>query len=149
MLSISKHQLQEFIGCLKMSTNDEPKESEYTYYAITPIRYIGHPEKPLVRIAGHFSLIKEEKPNRKWYKLEVLTGTNNRNFYSDLEEIIASNGTRKQNFSKHTFLKRIVKIPYDNMLLELGTFIQIHEKYKCNAYKLKEEHEFMKININN
>ena len=54
-----------------------------------------------------------------------------------------------ENVSKHNFHKCIVKIAYDNMLLELGTFIQIHEKYKCNAYKLKGEHEFMKININN
>ena len=99
--------------------------------------------------SSNHGLIKEEKPDRIWYKLEVLTGTNNRNFYSDLEEIIASNGTRKQNFSKHTFLKRIVKIPYDNMLLEPDMFIQTHEKYKCNTYKLKGEHEFMKTNINN
>ena len=35
------------------------------------------------------------------------------------------------------------------MLLDRGTFIQLHKKYKCNAYKLKGEHEFMKININN
>ena len=51
-------------------------------------------------------------------------------------------------FSKHTFLKCIVKIRYNNMLSDLGTFIQIHEKYKCNTYKLKGEHEFMKLNIN-
>ena len=35
MLSIPKHQLQKFVGCLKMSTNNDPKESEYTYYVMT------------------------------------------------------------------------------------------------------------------
>ena len=96
-----------------MSTNNEPKESEYTYYAITPIRNVEHPEKPLIKIDGHFRLLKEEKPG----KLEVLTGTNNRNFYNDLEVIITSMEHENEIFSKHTFLKCIVKIPYNNMPL--------------------------------
>ena len=133
-----------------MSTNDESKESEYTYYAITPIRYVSHPEKPLVETDGHFSVLKAEKPEEPdgmEYKVEFLTGTNNRNFYKDLEEIISTMEHENEKFSKHTFLKRIVKIPYGDTLLDPGTFAQIWQKHCCLAYKLKGEHGLMKINV--
>ena len=133
-----------------MSTNNEPKESEYSYYAITPIRYVSHPEKPLVEIDGHFSVLKAEKPeepNGMKYKVKFLTGTNNRNFYKDLEEIISTMEHENEKFSKHTFLKRIVKIPYGDTLLDPGTFAQIWQTHGCLAYKLKGEHELMKINV--
>ena len=38
-------------------------------------------------------------------------------------------------FQKHTVLKRIVKVPYGDMVSEPGTFIQILQKYGCLAYK--------------
>ena len=60
LLSFPKRQLRKFIGCLKMSANDEPKDS--TYYAITPLRHISHSEKLLVQIDGHFSVLEAEKP---------------------------------------------------------------------------------------
>ena len=52
-----------------------------------------------------------------------------------------------EKFKKHTFLKHIVKIPYDSVL---GTFAQIRvdDKLICSAYELKGKHELMKININ-
>ena len=82
-----EHQLQKFIVCLKMSINNEPKES--SYYTITPLRYIGMLIKPLVQTDGHFRVLEAERPeppNERKYKVEFLTGTNNRNFKKDLEE---------------------------------------------------------------
>ena len=49
-----------------MSANDEPKESEYTYYTITPTKYYALTGRPCVKIDGHFSVLKEEKPS--WTK---------------------------------------------------------------------------------
>ena len=51
-----------------------------------------------------------------------------------------------ERFSKHTVLKRIVKIPNSDKMLEPGTLAQILEKYGCFAYELKGEHELMRIN---
>ena len=59
MLPIPKYQLQKFVGCFKMSTNNEPKES--TYYTITLLGYVGHPEKPLLT-DGHFSVPEAKRP---------------------------------------------------------------------------------------
>ena len=62
-----------------MSTNDEPKES--TYYTMTPLRYISHPEKPLVQIDGRFTVLEAERPENPdgmSNKVEFLTGTNNK-----------------------------------------------------------------------
>ena len=130
-----------------MSTNDEPKES--TYYIITPLRYISHPKKPLVQIDGQFSVLEAERPENldgMRYKVEFLTGTNNRNFYNDLEEMISTMEHENKDFQKHTVLKRIVKVPYGDMVLEPGTFTQIWQKHGCLAYELKEENELMRIN---
>ena len=91
-----------------MSTNNEPKES--TYYTITPLGYVGHPEKPLVQIDGHFSVLeakRPENPDGMKYKLEFPTGTNNRNFYKELEEMIPTVECEDENFQKPTILKRI------------------------------------------
>ena len=46
MLSIPKHQLQKYFVCFKMSTNNEPNESEYTYYTITPLKYYALTRRP-------------------------------------------------------------------------------------------------------
>ena len=130
-----------------MSTNNEPKES--TYYTITPLRYVGHPEKPLVKIDGHFSVLEAQRPeplDRMKYKVKFLTGTNNRNFYKDLEEMISTMERKNKNFQKRTFLKRIVKVPYGDTFLEPGTFAQILEKYGCFTYERKGENKLMKIN---
>ena len=89
MLSVPKHQLQKFIACLKMSANNEPKESEYTYYTITPLKYYALTRRSCVKIDGHFSVLEAEKPeppDGMKYKVEFLTGTNRRNFYKDLEK---------------------------------------------------------------
>ena len=126
MLSVFKQQLQKFIVCLKMFTKDEPKES--TYYTITPLRCISIPKKPLVQIDGHFSVLEAEgpePPDGMKYKVEFLTGTNNRNFYKDLEEIISTMEHENEKFSKHTILKCIVKIPNSDNTLESGMFAQI------------------------
>ena len=130
-----------------MSTNNEPKES--TYYTITPLRYIGDPKKPLVQIDGHFSVleaVRPEPPDGMKYKVEFLTGTNNRNFYKDLEEMISTMEHENEKFSKHTILKYIVKIPDSGNALDPGTFAQILEKYHCRAYERKGENELMRIN---
>ena len=119
MLSISKHQLQKFIGCLKMSTNNEPKEG--TNYTITPLKYYALTRRPCVKIDGHFSVLEAEKPelpDGMKYKVEFLTGTNNRNFYKDLEEIISTMEHENEKFSKHTVLKRVFKIPNSDNTLE-------------------------------
>ena len=134
-----------------MSANNEPKESEYTYYTITPLRYISHPEEPLIQIDGHFSVLEAEKPeppDGMKYKVEFLTGTNNRNFYKemDLEEMIFTMEHENKDLKKRTILKHIVKVPYGDMLLEPGTFAQILEKYGCRAYERKGENELMRIN---
>ena len=91
-----------------MSTNNEPKES--TYYTITRLGYVGHPEKPLVQTDGHFSVLeakRPENPHGMKYKMEFLTGTNNRNFYKDLEEMVSTMERENENFQKHTYLKHI------------------------------------------
>ena len=54
-----------------------------------------------------------------------------------------------EKFSKRTFLKRIVKIPYGDELFNQGTFAQIWQKYGCSAYELKGEHELIRINYEN
>ena len=109
---------------------------------ITPIKYYALTKTPLLRIDGHFSVIS------CWtkYKLKFLTGTDDGHFYKDLEEIIATMEHENENFEKHTFLKSIVKNPYDSVL---GTFAQIRVDCKliCSVYELKGEHELMKINI--
>ena len=72
------------------------------------MRYVGHPEKPLVRINGHFSVLEAEIPEPSdgiKYKVEFLTGRNNRNFYKDLDEIISTMEHENENFQKHTILK--------------------------------------------
>ena len=126
---------------------NEPKES--TYYSITPLRYIGILKKPLVQIDGHFSVLeadRPEPPDGMKYKVKFLTGTNNRNFYKDLEEMISTMEHENEKFSKRTILKHIVKIPNSDNTLESGTFVQIFEKYGCRAYEHKGENELMKIN---
>ena len=80
------------------------------------------------------------------HKVEFLTGTNNRNFYKDLEEIISTMERENEKFSKYTILKHIVKIPNNDKMLEPGTFAQILEKYGSFTYELKGEHELIKIN---
>ena len=78
--------------------------------------------------------------------MEFLTGINNRNFYKDLEEMISTMEHENKDFQKHTVLKRIVKVPYGDMILEPGTFAQIWQKHDCLAYELKGENELMRIN---
>ena len=95
-----------------MSTNNEPKES--TYYSITPLRYIGDPKKPLVQIDGHFSVLEAVMPepsNGMKYKVEILTGTNNRNFYKDLEEMISTMEHENENFQNVPFLNALLRFP--------------------------------------
>ena len=132
-----------------MSTNNEPKESEYTYYTITPLKYYTLTRRPYVKIDGHFSVLEAERPENPdgmRYKVEFLTGTNNRNFYKDLEEMISTMERENKDFQKHTILKRIVKVRYRDMVLEPGMFAQILQKYGCSAYELKGESELMRIN---
>ena len=91
---------------LKMSTYNEPKES--TYYSITPLGYMGMPRKPFVQIDGHFRVLEAERPELPYgmkYKVELLTGTNNRNFYKDLEEMISTMEHENKDFQKRTILK--------------------------------------------
>ena len=131
-----------------MSTNNEPKESEYTYYTITPLKYYALTRRPYVKIDGHFSLLEAERPKNPdgmRCKVEFLTGTNNRNFYKDLEEMI-STIEHEKDFQKRTILKRIVKVLCGNMVLEPGTFAQILQKYAFLAYEPKGENELMRIN---
>ena len=80
------------------------------------------------------------------YKVEFLTGTNNRNFYKDLEEMISMMEHENKDFQKHTVLKRIVKVPYGDMFLDSGTFAQIWQKHGCLAYERKGENQLTKIN---
>ena len=80
------------------------------------------------------------------YKMEFLTGTNNRNFYKDLEEMISTMERENENFQKHTVLKCIVKTPDYNLLLEPVTSAQILQKYGCLAYERKGVNELMRIN---
>ena len=127
-----------------MSTNDE-----YNYYTITPMDYYAWTAKPYIKIGGYFSVSEAERPENPdgmRYKVEFLTGTNNRNFYKDLEEMISTMGHENKDFQKHTFLKRIVKVPYGYMVLEPGTFALILQKYGCLACELKGENELTKIN---
>ena len=133
-----------------MSTNYELKE--VTYYAITRLRYVSHPKKPLVQIDGHFSVIEgeiPENPDGMKYKVEFLTGTSNRNFYKDLEEMISTMEDESENFQKHIVLKRICKTPDYDLPFEPVTFAQILQKYGCLAYELKGENELMRINYEN
>ena len=100
-----------------MFTNDEPKES--TYYTITLLRYVRHPERPIVQIDGHFRALEAERPelpDGMKYKVEFLTGTNNRNFYKDLEEMIFTMEDENEDFQKRTVLKRKVKIPNSDII---------------------------------
>ena len=87
-----------------------------------------------------------EPPDGMKYKVEFLTGTNNRNFYKDLEEMISTMEHENEKFSKRTVLKHIVKIPNGDNALDPGTFAQILEKYGCRAYERKGENELMRIN---
>ena len=138
--------MPKFIEFLKMSTYNEPKEN--TYYSITPLGYIGMPRKPLVQIDGHFRVLEAEipeLPDGMIFKVEFPTGTNNRNFYKDLEEMIFTMEHENEDFQKRTVLKRKVKIPNSDMLLEPGTFAQIWEKYGCGAYERKGENKLTKI----
>ena len=80
------------------------------------------------------------------YKVEFLTGTNKINLYNDLEEMISTMEHENEKFSKHTALKRIVKIPNSDNTLDPGMFAQILEKYGCLAYEPKGENELMRIN---
>ena len=130
-----------------MSTNNEPKESEYTYYTITPMEYYAWTERSYVTIGGYFSVFKAEKPENPdgmRYKVEFLTRTYNRNFYKDLKEMISTMEHENKNFQKHSVLKCIVKVPYGHMVLEPGTFAQTLQKYGCLAYELKGENELTK-----
>ena len=79
------------------------------------------------------------------YKVEFLTGTNNRNFYKDLEEIISMMEHKNKKFSKHTVLKCVVRIPNSDSMLEPGTFTQMFEKYGCDTYECKGNGELMVI----
>ena len=80
------------------------------------------------------------------YEVEFLTGTNNRNFYKDLEEMISTMEHENKDFQKHTILKRIVKVSFGDMVLDRGTFAQIWQKHGCLAYERKGENELTKIN---
>ena len=85
-----------------MSTNNEPKESEYTYYTIRFLEYLHG--QPHIRVDGHFSIFKAEYPqypDGMEYKVEFLTNTNNENFYKDLEEIVSTMEPENESFSKH------------------------------------------------
>ena len=140
-----KHQLQKFIACLKMSTDNEPKES--TYYTITPLKYCALSRRPCIKINGHLSVLEAERPeppDGMKYKVEFLTGTNNRNFYKDLEEMLSTMEHENKDFQKHTVLKRIVKVPYGDIFLNRGTFTQIWQKRGCSAYERKGENELTK-----
>ena len=77
---------------------------------------------------------------------EYLTGTDDRHFYNDLEEIIATMEHGNESFEKHTFLKCIVKNPFHSMFSTFSK-ICIDDKLICIVYELKGEHELMKINI--
>ena len=83
------------------------------------------------------------------HKVEFLTGTNNRNFYKDLEEIVSTMEHENEKFSKQTILKHIIKTPCSDMFLDLGMFGQISAKYGCLAYELKGENELTRINFEN
>ena len=87
-----------------MTTNNEPKESEYTNYAITPIKYYWLTGRPRVKIDGHCSVLKDEKSCWTKYRLEYLTGTDDRRFYNDLEEIVATMEHEKEIFENIPFL---------------------------------------------
>ena len=131
---------RNLLGVLKISTNNEPKES--TYYSITPLRHICDPKKPIVQTDGQFSVLEVEKPGQPYemkYKVEFLTGTNNRNFYKDLEEMVSKMEHENEKFAKHTDVKRIVKIPYSYTMSEPRMFARIYGKYGCDAYELKGE----------
>ena len=144
-----KHQLQKFIACLKMSTNNEPKKSEYTYCTINPLKYYALTRRLCIKIDGHFSVLeaeRKENPDGMKYKVEFLTGTNNRNFYKDLEEMISTMEHENKDFQKCIVLKRIVKVPYGDMVLDKGTFAQIWQKHDCLAYEREGENELTKIN---
>ena len=45
------------------------------------------------------------------YKVEFLTGSSDKNFYRDLEEIVSTMEDEDENFQKQTFLKRVAKNP--------------------------------------
>ena len=99
-----KHQLQKFIGCLKMFTNNEPKER--TYYTITSLRYL-HGDL-YIRVDSHFSVFKAEcprYPDGMEYMVKFLTNINTENFYKDLEEIVCTMEPENENSSKQTILK--------------------------------------------
>ena len=86
-----------------MSNNNVPKESEYTYYTITPLKYYALSRRPCVKIGGHFSVLEAERPESldgMMYKVEFLTGTNSRIFYKDLEEMLSTLEHENKDFQK-------------------------------------------------
>ena len=68
-------------------------DAKDTYYAITPMGYVLCTKRPFIQIDGDFNVLEAERsepPDGMKYKVEILTGTSNRNFYKDLDEIIST-----------------------------------------------------------
>ena len=77
------------------------------------------------------------KPDGMEYTVQFITGTTNKRFFKDLEEVVSTMEISNEDFSKKTVLTPIVKKPFTKMFLDNGTFGQISAKYGCIAYELK------------
>ena len=121
--------------------NTKARTSERACYTITSLESI---HKPQAMVYGCFNVFKVEPPpdsDGMEYKVVFQSCTTNERFFKDLEGIVS---TMKGSKEERIIFTRITKKAY---IGTESTFGQISAKYGCCVFKLDNDGELIRINV--